>query len=246
MKTLNFIAVTVFSGTIAGIFLGLINQGIVEPSIDKAIGIETQRQIAKGGSIDLAQQSQYRLWQKGAEVVAAVLYGISISSLFGIAFAYSRGSLPGSDNKKKTLFLSSVMFFVLFLVPALKYPANPPAVGNPATIYYREILYVSFITISGFSALALSLTYRRLKVHSPKKVVVPLIYAIIMISTYLIFPPNPDKVVIPTDLIMGFRIAAVFTIGTFWGVLGIIFGLLWDKFRLHETNKVTSSSAFLH
>jgi predicted cobalt transporter CbtA len=67
-----------------------------------------------------------------------------------------------------------------------------------------------------------------------------------MISTYLIFPPNPDKVVIPTDLIMGFRIAAVFTIGTFWGVLGIIFGLLWDKFRLHETNKVTSSSAFLH
>src|SRR5919197_5820434 len=123
MKTLNFIAVTVFSGTIAGIFLGLINQGIVEPSIDKAIGIETQRQIAKGErSIDTAQQSQYRLWQKGAEVVAAALYGISISSLFGIVFAYSRGSLPGSDNKKKTLFLSSVMFFVLFLVPALKYP----------------------------------------------------------------------------------------------------------------------------
>ena len=64
-------------------------------------------------------------------------------------------------------------------------------------------------------------------------------HAIIMISTYLIFPPNPDKVALPTDLIMGFRIAAVFTIGTFWGVLGIIFGLLWDKFKLHETNKVT-------
>ena len=47
------------------------------------------------------------------------------------------------------------MWFVLFLVPALKYPANPPAVGNPETIYYREGLYIGLVAISGFSALGL-------------------------------------------------------------------------------------------
>jgi predicted cobalt transporter CbtA len=247
MKTLPFIIITLFSGAIAGIVLGLINQAIVEPFIDKAISIETQRHIVRGESVDTTQQSQYRIWQKGGEVVAAAMYGISLSALFGIVFVYSRHSLPGFNNKRKALFLAAIMFFVIFLIPALKYPANPPAVGNPATIYYREILYVGFIAVSGFSSLALALSYKRLQTHFPEKkaiwLIVPLIYAVIMISAYIAFPPNPDKVTIPADLIISFRVASVSTIGIFWGVLGIIMGLLWDKFKLHKTNRIAPSSS---
>ena len=43
MKIFAFISLTLLSGAIADALLGLINQGIVEPFIDKAIGIETQR-----------------------------------------------------------------------------------------------------------------------------------------------------------------------------------------------------------
>lgn len=246
MKTLTFVIITLFSGVIAGIVLGLINQAVVEPFIDRAISIETQQHIARGESIDTAQQSQYRIWQKGGEVVAAAMYGISLSALFGIVFVYSRRSLPGFTNKKKALFLAAVMFFVIFLIPALKYPANPPAVGNPSTIYYREMLYVGFIAVSGFSALALAFSYRRLQIYFPEKpiwLIVPLIYTVIIISAYIVFPPNPDKATIPTDLIISFRVASISTIGIFWGVLGIIVGVLWDKFKLHETNKIAPSSS---
>jgi hypothetical protein len=48
------------------------------------------------------------------------------------------------------------MWFILFLVPALKYPANPPAVGDPETIYYGQSLYIAYLAISGFSALGLA------------------------------------------------------------------------------------------
>ena len=246
MKTLPFIIITLFSGAIAGIVLGLINQAIVEPFIDKAISIETQRNISRGESVDTTQQSQYRIWQKGGEVVAAATYGISLSALFGIVFVYGRRSLPGFDNKKKALFLAAIMFFVIFLIPSLKYPANPPAVGNPSTIYYREMLYVGFIAVSGFSALALALSYKGLQSYFPEKptrLLVPLIYAVIMISAYIAFPPNPDEVTIPAALIISFRVAAVFTIGIFWGVLGIIVGILWNKFKLHETNRIAPSSS---
>lgn len=248
MKTLTFVIITLFSGVIAGIVLGLINQAVVEPFIDRAISIETQRHVARGESIDTAQQSQYRVWQKGGEVVAAAMYGVSLSALFGIVFVYSRRSLPGFTNKKKALFLAAIMFFVIFLIPALKYPANPPAVGNPSTIYYREMLYVGFIAVSGFSALALALSYRKLKTYLSEKkttvlLTVSLIYAIIMISAYLAFPPNPDKVTIPMNLIISFRIASVCSIGIFWGVLGMIVGLFWDKLKIHETNRVASSSS---
>lgn len=248
MKTLTFVIITLFSGVIAGIVLGLINQAVVEPFIDRAISIETQRHVVRGESIDTAQQSQYRIWQKGGEVVAAAMYGVSLSALFGIVFVYSRRSLPGFTNKKKALFLAAIMFFVIFLIPTLKYPANPPAVGNPSTIYYREMLYVGFIAVSGFSALALALSYRKLKTYLSEKkttvlLTVSLIYAIIMISAYLAFPPNPDKVTIPMNLIISFRIASVCSIGIFWGVLGMIVGLFWDKLKIHETNRVASSSS---
>jgi predicted cobalt transporter CbtA len=246
LKTLTFVIITLFCGVIAGIVLGLINQAVVEPFIDRAISIEMQRHVARGESIDTAQQSQYRVWQKGGEVVAAAMYGVSLSALFGIVFVYSRHSLPGFTSKKKALFLAAIMFFVIFLIPALKYPANPPAVGNPSTIYYREMLYVGFIAVSGFSALALAFSYRRLEIYFPEKpiwLIVPLIYTVIMISAYIVFPPNPDKATIPTDLIISFRVASISTIGIFWGVLGIIVGVLWDKFKLHETNKIAPSSS---
>jgi predicted cobalt transporter CbtA len=244
LRTFTFIAITLFSGAIAGALLGLINQSMVEPFIDKAIGIETQRQINAGKIIDTTQQSQYRTWQKEGEIVAATIIGISLASLFGVVFAYSRNSLPASNNKKKALILAGLMFFVLFLVPALKYPANPPAVGNPATIYYRESLFIGFIAVSGFGTLGLALLYRKLgKNQSKRKIGIPLIiYAAIMAGAYLVFPPNPDKITIPTDLIMSFRIASVFTISIFWGLLGIIFGAFWDKFKPHEISKEITSS----
>jgi hypothetical protein len=48
-------------------------------------------------------------------------------------FVYSRSSLLNSNNKKRALVLVGIMWFVLFIVPALKYPANPPAVCDPET-----------------------------------------------------------------------------------------------------------------
>ena len=246
MKTLTFICITLLSGAIAGTLLGILNQVVVEPYIDKAIGIQTQRAIDAGQAIDPMQQSNYRMWQKGGEIVAATIYGISLSALFGIIFAYSRNSklLPSSNNKAKALVLAGIMFFVLFLVPSLKYPANPPGVGDPKTIYLREGLYVGFILSSGFTALGLAFVYRKFEnnnsLWSKKKLMLPLIYAIVMVIAYVTFPPNPEKVTIPMDLIISFRIAGAFTIGIFWWLMGIILGSFWDRFKPYETRNITS------
>ena len=64
MKTFAFIIVSLLSGAIAGTLLGLANQIIVEPFIDRAIGIETQKNMASGYTVDLNEQSHYRMWQK--------------------------------------------------------------------------------------------------------------------------------------------------------------------------------------
>ena len=239
MRILLFLAITILSGALAGTILGIINLGLVEPYIDQAIGIEIQNSVSSGENVDLSEIAHYRIWQKSGEVVAAAVYGISLGALFGIIFAYSKNALPGSNNKKKALFLAGILWFVLYLVVAIKYPANPPAVGNPETIYYREALYVAFIAISGFTALILALLWKRVKINS-KKIVFPLVYAGIMTAAYLAMPANPDPINISMELVQNFRVWTAVTIGIFWGLLGIIFGSLWDKFIRPEESRLTT------
>jgi len=237
MKTLAFILITLISGAIAGTILGLINQLLVEPYIDQAIEIEVQNTVSSGEPVDLDELVQYRLWQKGGEIVAGTILGTSISALFGIVYVYSRDSLPGSNNKKKGLILAGIMFFVIFLIPALKYPANPPAVGDPETIEYRESLYIGMLVISGFTALGVAILYRSLGQNrkESRKIIVPAIYAVIIALAFTVLPNNPDEVAISADLLMNFRIVTTVTMGIFWGALGILLGSFWDVVKPHET-----------
>jgi len=48
MRTLLFIVISLVSGIIAGEILAGINLFVVEPSTDKAINFETQKDIVKG------------------------------------------------------------------------------------------------------------------------------------------------------------------------------------------------------
>jgi predicted cobalt transporter CbtA len=249
MKVITFIVITLLAGAIAGTILGILNQGIVEPYIEQAIALENEKAAAaeEGEIINPIEFNNYRLWQRGGEIAAGTILGTSIAALFGIVFAYSRKSIPGSNNKKKALILAGIMWFVIFLVPALKYPANPPAVGDPETIYYRQSLYLAYLAISGFTALSVAFMYRKTKQamiksnHKDSRMLIELpvvIYAVIMITAYLAMPPNPDAINAPMDLVTGFRIASGFTMSVFWGLLGIILGAFWDKTKPHETAKI--------
>src|SRR5918996_3952755 len=242
MKAITFIAITLLAGAIAGTTLGILNQGIVEPYIEQAIALENEKAAAaeEGEIMDPIEFSNYRLWQRGGEIAAGTILGTSTAPLFGIVFAYNRKSIPGSNNKKKALILAGILWFVLFLVPALKYPANPPAVGDPETIYYRQSLYIAYLAISGLSALGLAFLYRKISKVRVKKVIVPAVYAALMTGAYIALPPNPDAINVPMDLVTGFRIASGFTMSMFWALLGVILGAFWDRTKPHETAKIAT------
>lgn len=240
MKTLTFIAITLIAGAIAGALLAIINQGLVEPYIDQAINIENQNAMAQGEVINPQEFNAYRIWQKSGEITAGTILGISLGALFGIVFAYARDSIPGSNNKKKALILAAVMLMVIYIVPSLKYPANPPGVGDSGTIFYRETLYIAILTISGISALGLAFLHRKLGSNKVVKIVVPVIYVGVIATAFVILPPNPDQITASMDLVTGFRIVTGFTMSVFWGLLGLMLGALWDRTKPHETAKIAT------
>ena len=70
---------------------GLINLVVIEPFLDKAIGIENQNLFATGQAQDTPQFweefNTYRVWQKQGEVIAGGILGLSTGALFGLVFA---------------------------------------------------------------------------------------------------------------------------------------------------------------
>jgi predicted cobalt transporter CbtA len=239
MDSLSFLVVSLISGAIAGTILGVVNLVLVEPYLDKAIGIEVQNAIESGEKVNPEEHTNYRFWQKGGEVAAGTILGMALGSLLGIVFAFGRKIIPSGSNLKKALVFSGIIWLVIFMVPAIKYPSNPPTVGDPDTINYRQSLFVSFILISGFTALGLAILYTKIKQSktSIKFLTVSIIYAIVMICAFVVVPPNPDEITAPLDLVNGFRIMSMITMTIFWIVLGITFGLIWNKLKPHETTQ---------
>lgn len=240
MKTFLFVIIVIASGAAAGFIHGAANLVFVEPSLDQAIGIENQHLFASGQEKDTpefrAQYGDYRIWQKSGQILAGGILGMSIGALFGIVFAFSRNSLPGKTDVKKSLVLAGVMWLTIYFIPFLKYPANPPTVGDPDTIFLRQILYLSFIAISGFGAVGFYKLSQRLKT---RKFIVIAGYVAFIGIVFIAMPGNPDKITTPMDLVNHFRIMSAFTVSLYWLSLGLILGSLWNHYKPHK--EITSS-----
>jgi predicted cobalt transporter CbtA len=241
MKTFLFILIVIASGASAGLILGVANLVFVEPSLDQATGIENQHLFATGEEKDTPEfqikYEGYRTWQKSGQMLAGGILGISIGSLFGIAFALSRNALPGKTDIKKALVLAGIMWLTIYFIPFLKYPANPPTVGDPETVILRGILYLSFITISGFGAVGFYKLSQKLKT---KKFIAIVGYAAFIVIAFITMPENPDQITAPVDLVNHFRMMSAFTVSLYWLSLGLILGSLWTYYKPHK--EITSFS----
>lgn len=231
MKTGIFILIVLLSGCFAGTIYGTLNLIIVEPYLDDAINIENQNLFSSGEEIDGPQfwveYYEYRSWQKGGQILAGAILGTSIGSLFGIVYALSKKSLPSRNNIGKTLILAGLMWFTLFVIPFLKYPANPPTVGDGETVVLRGILYLTLIAISGFLAIGFYQIFKRLKA---KNRILPIIgYGVLISLVFFLMPENPDEISTSMELVNGFRIVAFLTGTVFWFTLALFLGVFWQK-----------------
>ena len=232
MKTGLFIIIVLISGCFAGLIHGGINLAIVEPYLDQAIEIENQTLFATGEEEDTpafwVEYNSYRVWQKSGQVLAGAILGTSIAALVGIVFLFVRKVLPQGNNVKKTLVLSGLMWFTIFVIPFLKYPANPPTVGEAETVMIRGILFVSFIAISGFGAVAFYQVYKKLQ---NRKILSFVGYAIFISVVFFVMPENPDEITAPMELVEEFRGASFVAVSIYWLTLGVILGGFIEKLQ---------------
>ena len=233
MKTITFIIIVLVSGAIAGFVHGTINFALVEPYLDQAIGLENESLFASGEAEDTlefwAEYESYRIWQKSGQVLAGVILGLAMGSLFGIVYALSRNSLPGKNDVTKSVILAGIMWLTIYIIPFLKYPANPPTVGDGETVMLRAILYVSFIALSGIGVVIFYKLSQKLQ--NNKKYFGLFGYVIFITILFFVMPENPDEITAPMNLVNEFRLMSVLGVSSFWLSVGLILGLFWKKFE---------------
>ncbi len=80
--------------------------------------------------------------------VGIVLFGVAMGALFAVAYAICLGRVGNIRPRTLALLVAGGGFLALYLVPFVKYPASPPAIGNPDTIQARGGLYLLMVLFS--------------------------------------------------------------------------------------------------
>lgn len=235
-------------GMLVGIVAGLLSFGFLkvygEPQVDRAIAFEAQldeakaaAERAKGMNIPDEEKPELvsRQVQAGIGLFTGVMvYCTAFGGLFGLAFAFAYRRVPGALTPQGvSALLAATGFVAIYLVPNLKYPANPPSVGDPETIGIRTALYFIMIAIS-IAAMVGAVAFKRLFVSRFGEwnaiLIVAACYIVLVALAGLLLPvvnEVPDQ--FPAVVLWKFRIASLGAQFIMWATLGLLFGALTQR-----------------
>jgi len=228
----------VLAGLLAGAAAAGFHSLLIEPVTDRAV--EREKRINPSRAEAPKEPLVSRSTQRWGLIVGLLLYGAIWGLLFGAVFHLTRGWHPAAWTvTKRGMLLAVLAGWSVAVFPFLKYPANPPGVGDPETIGYRQGLYFGFIALSIAGTVLAGALHRLLtlraqmsgngRAHRPLALVVYTIYAA---GVYVAMPANPDPVRMPAELVWTFRVISLAGLILFWGVLGGTFGWLFQA-RAH-------------
>jgi hypothetical protein len=166
-------------------------------------------------------------------LTATVVYGAAFGGIFALVYAFALGRIGGVSPRGLAALLALAAFVAITVAPMLKYPANPPSVGNPETIGPRTGLYLSMIVISIGAMISAVLTGRSLlRKHGlwTASLAGGALFIAIVVVAQLVLPDVqevPEQ--FPAVVLWRFRIANLGMQATLWGSMGLLFGYLTER-----------------
>ena len=197
-----------------------------------------------GGAAGLPEHGEEEVFSRSIQKVglffAMGLSGVFVGGLFGMAYAYFRGRLASGSEWNRSLSLAGATFVGAFLIPFVKYPANPPGVGDPATIGSRTVSYFAMVALSLLVVLGAWYAARALRVRGgvnapARHLAVGLGAAVAVGVLFLVLPAAPDPGEFPAGLLWDFRLSSLGTQLVLWTGLGVAFGLLSERANRRES-----------
>ncbi|GAB3452258.1 CbtA family protein [Actinophytocola sediminis] len=238
MTARNFLIRGLLAGLVAGLITFLVANVFGEPSIDAAIAIEeagAEEQPAhthgeeEGTEVTRTTQKTFGLG------TATLAVGVALGGLVALVAAAMVGRIRRLTPTQSTALAALVGFVSVALVPFLKYPAAPPAVGNEDTLGSRTGHYFLYLLISVVAAaLAVALgRYLSERLRIVEAVTLAVVaYLVVVVGVGYLLPTVNEIGEFPGHTLWEFRRASLVTLTTLWTVIGVVLTALIG--RLYE------------
>jgi len=233
------------AGVLAGLLAGTVAFVIGEPHIESAIALEEAAAEAYSGGHEhgaVAEESHGhahgddalvgRTGQKAGLFLATILAGSALGALYAsvLHFARRHSEMPGW---KLALSGAAAAWLAIEAVPFLKYPANPPAVGDPDTVGQRTLLWLAAVVL-GLVAITVAVVVAKAFAAQELRTVriagTVIAFLGVVGLGYLVLP-TIDEVGedFPATLLWDFRVASFSVQLTLWATMGIVFAYLTER-----------------
>ena len=162
--------------------------------------------------------------------VGLVVFGLALGVIFAVVLGAVGPRMAASTPLAASMRLGCTGFMAVVVVPFLKYPANPPAVGDPDTVNERTVLYFAVLALSILLAWAVWRFHRAARLGPTAQVWATVaLYAAGLLVIFLALPATPDTVDAPADLVWSFRLASLGGLAVLWAVMALLAGTLLSR-----------------
>ncbi len=248
MTTRTFLVHGLLAGLLAGVAAFVVAYTVGEPQVDRAIALESAGATAdhhhedgattSGAASDSHSHSHddaaiSRTTQSTLGLATGTLaIGVVLGGLTGLLSAVGLGRLGRLRPAASTALVALLGAVSFSVVPFLKYPATPPAVGSGETIDSRTALWFGFVAVSVLGVLAAVAVARwaaRRWSVVPGTIAGATAYVVVVAVAALAFPKVDELGGFPASVLWDFRISSLLTLLAMWAVIGAALTVLVDR-----------------
>lgn len=236
-------------GLAAAIFMLTVGRG----PINEAIAFEESMDLVadhehEAGEGEHSHGGDDALFSRNTQTIGGVIgvlvFGTATGLIFSVVLAASWRRLGADRGLDASLRLGLIGFVTVVVVPFLKMPANPPAVGDSKTIDLRTILYLAAVTAS----VALTVTVVRIisdpRHSGPRRAWLGAgAYCLGLVAILGLMPGNPDDILAPAELVWRFRLASIGGLAALWAVMALVLGTLLHRDEVRRDRELVSQAA---
>jgi predicted cobalt transporter CbtA len=219
------------AGLVAGVLAFVFAKLFGEPSVVNAIDFESAEHARDMAGMAEEPELVSRAVQSTIGLATGILvYAVAFGGLFAVAFGMLYGRLGRLSPRTTALLLAAGGFVAVFLVPFLKYPGNPPAVGQGETIGERTTLYWTMLIGSVLLAIGAVYLGRTLteKLGAWTAGTIALVAYVatagVLAAVLPVIVEVPEH--FPATVLWNFRVAALGIQLVMWTSMGLLFGAL--------------------
>jgi hypothetical protein len=223
-------------GMLVGVLAGILAFGFAyafgEPQVQHAIDFEdllAARAHEAPGPEVVSRGIQRTL----GLATGTIAMGVALGGMFALVYAFAYGRIGAMGARTTSAVLALIAYVTITLVPSTKYPANPPTVGNPATIDKRTILYFAMIAITVLAVIAAARIRREYSERFGAwnaSIAAGVVFLLVVAVAQFILPAvHETPAGFPADVLYRFRLASLGINATLWLTIGLAFGAAAER-----------------